>query len=291
MPPPPRSSYLGAAYGRRIAGFVTPNPSIEQSPRDVIAFTRTRENLHVPAVFLEPQLEGSSSVLTETAAQRGAETVLAGPARGPIVDEAPTSTVVVPALPTTMGPSPARTIAVLSAVIDALDPRAAAEALAERFRMLADELDAELTAVSPERAEDVNAARQLRAFARDAHVVHSGTTRHGLALAELVAALWSCRGLASGFVDADGLPQALELARGGAPAPADDIFHDPFLDGPVELVPLKVVLWAQPDAHAPVAPNTRAETVASQHLGESVTVLRLLARAYAVTALDDPSDG
>ena len=226
-----------------------------------------------------------------TAAQRGAETVLAGPARGPIVDEAPASTVIVPALPTTMGPSPARTIAVLSAVLDALDPRAAAEALAERFRMLADELDAELTAVSPERAEDVNAARQLRAFARDARVVHSGTTRHGLALAELVATLWSCRGLASGFVDADELPQALELARGGAPAPADDIFHDPFLDGPVELVPLKVVLWAQPDAPAPVAPNTRAETVASQHLGESVTVLRLLARAYAVTALDDPSDG
>ncbi|WP_165765692.1 MULTISPECIES: anchored repeat ABC transporter, substrate-binding protein [Corynebacterium] len=64
-------SYLGAAYGLRIAGFVTPNPSIEPSPRDVIAFTRTLENLHVPAVFLEPQLEGSSSVLTETAAHLG----------------------------------------------------------------------------------------------------------------------------------------------------------------------------------------------------------------------------
>lgn len=64
-------SYLGEAYGLRIAGFVTPNPSVEASPRDVIAFTRTLENLHVPAVFLEPQLEGSSSVLTETAAHLG----------------------------------------------------------------------------------------------------------------------------------------------------------------------------------------------------------------------------
>ena len=64
-------SYLGEAYGLRIAGFVTPNPSVEPSPRDVIAFTRTLENLHVPAVFLEPQAAGASSVLTETAAQLG----------------------------------------------------------------------------------------------------------------------------------------------------------------------------------------------------------------------------
>ena len=33
--------------------------------------TRTLENLHVPAVFLEPQLAGRSTVLTETAAQLG----------------------------------------------------------------------------------------------------------------------------------------------------------------------------------------------------------------------------
>lgn len=230
-----------------------------------------------------------------TAAARGAETVLAGPARGPIVDEAPRSTTLVPALPTTMGPSPARTIAVVAAVLDAIAARGDAgdgvhtDALAERYRVLADELDAELSAVSPEREEDVNAARQLRAFVRDAHVLHSGTTPHGLALAELVSALWSCRGLASGFVDADELPQALELARGGQPAAADDIFHDPFLDGPVELVPLKVVLWAGSDAHAPAAPNTRVETVAAQELGETVAALRLLARAYAVTALDDPA--
>ncbi|WP_143110098.1 anchored repeat ABC transporter, substrate-binding protein [Corynebacterium sp. NML140438] len=66
-------SYLARAYGLRVAGFVTPNPSVEPSPRDVIAFTRTLENLHVPAVFLEPQLAGRSTVLTETAAQLGIE--------------------------------------------------------------------------------------------------------------------------------------------------------------------------------------------------------------------------
>lgn len=228
-----------------------------------------------------------------TADQRGAATILAGPARGPIVDEAPRSTVVVPALPTTMGPSPARTIAVVAAVLDALAARAVdADVLVQRYQVLADEMDAELTAVSPERDEDVNAARQLRAFVRDARVVHTGLTPHGEALAQLVATLWSCRGLASGVVSSDELPQALELARGSRAAadPAvDDVFHDPFLDGPVELVPLKVVCWAQPDDAAPTGPNMRAETVASQHLGESAAALRLLARAYAVTALDDPA--
>lgn len=76
-------SYLGEAYGLRIAGFVTPNPSVEPSPRDVIAFTRTLENLHVPAVFLEPQVAGASSVLTETAAQLGIEVC---PIRGDTLD-------------------------------------------------------------------------------------------------------------------------------------------------------------------------------------------------------------
>lgn len=270
------------------------------------AVTQVREPLPLPVVVTDtlPGYVGALDVVVvvgdaadreddlralTTAAQRGAETVLAGPARGPIVDEAPRSTVVVPALPTAMGPSPARTIAVVAAVLDVLTARELdVEAVAQRYRVLADELDAELTAVSPERDEDVNAARQLRAFIRDARVVHTGVTRHGAALAELVATLWSCRGLASGVVSAEELPQALELARGPRAA-TDDIFHDPFLDGPVELVPLKVVCWAQPDADASAGPNTRAETVASQELGEAAAALRLLARAYAVTALDDPA--
>ncbi|WP_396124741.1 anchored repeat ABC transporter, substrate-binding protein [Corynebacterium sp. ES2775-CONJ] len=60
--------YLGHDYDLNIAGFVTPNPAVEASPRDVIALTRTLENLQVPAVFLEPKLAGRSGVLTETAA-------------------------------------------------------------------------------------------------------------------------------------------------------------------------------------------------------------------------------
>lgn len=60
-------AYLGKEYGMNIAGFVAPNPAVEPSPRDIIALTRTLENLHIPAVFLEPQLAGRAGVLTETA--------------------------------------------------------------------------------------------------------------------------------------------------------------------------------------------------------------------------------
>ncbi|WP_414627425.1 anchored repeat ABC transporter, substrate-binding protein [Corynebacterium sp.] len=64
-------AYLGRAYRIKIAGFVTPNPSVEPTPRDVIALTRTLENLKVPAVFVEPQLAQQPNALTETAARLG----------------------------------------------------------------------------------------------------------------------------------------------------------------------------------------------------------------------------
>lgn len=63
--------YLGDAYDIQIAGFVTPNPSVEASTRDLIALTHTLENLQVPAVFLEPNLARRSNTLTETAQRLG----------------------------------------------------------------------------------------------------------------------------------------------------------------------------------------------------------------------------
>lgn len=76
-------SYLGRAYGMSIAGFVTPNPSVQPSPRDLIALTRTLDNLDVPAVFLEPELAGRSNELTETARLHGIEVC---PIRGDSLD-------------------------------------------------------------------------------------------------------------------------------------------------------------------------------------------------------------
>lgn len=65
--------YLAAAYGVRIAGFVTPNPAVEPSLAERKRLTETIRNLHVPAVFLEPNLASRSSTLVEVAKEQGIE--------------------------------------------------------------------------------------------------------------------------------------------------------------------------------------------------------------------------
>ena len=60
-------AYLAHAYGIEIAGFVTPNPATEPSLADRRKLTETIRNLHVPAVFLEPNLAARSSTLAEVA--------------------------------------------------------------------------------------------------------------------------------------------------------------------------------------------------------------------------------
>ena len=209
-----------------------------------------------------------------TAANRGAVTVLAGPARGPLLDDAPAATVILPALPTAAGPSPARTMAAVGAVLDAVtcDP----EEIAQQLAVLAEEVDQELTSLSPERDISVNPARQLRLFAADARVVHAGAGRCGGAVAKLVSELWSARGLPSGYADVEELAASREFAAPGA----DDMF---------ELVPLKTVLWAHSDTAG--APNTRAEAVDAAELGEQAQAARLVTRAFAATALEDSVEG
>ncbi|MDO5747954.1 MAG: anchored repeat ABC transporter, substrate-binding protein [Actinomycetaceae bacterium] len=63
--------YLGAAYGMTIAGFVTPNPNIEPSTRDLIRLNATLGDLHVPAVFIEPTLARHAGDLISAARSRG----------------------------------------------------------------------------------------------------------------------------------------------------------------------------------------------------------------------------
>ena len=226
-----------------------------------------------------------------SAAARGAETVLAGPPRGPLLDDAPAATIVLPALPAAAGPSPARTIASTTVVLDAV--AGGTDVISQELKVLADEVDTELTTLSPERDASMNPARQLREFVADSRVLHSGTTRCGQAVAALIAELWSARGIPSGFVAAEELHLALEFGRPPGSGVVDALFHDPFLDGPVELVPLKTILWAQASSvdgtvsdTEPVLPNSRVESVEAAGLGDTVQALRLIARAYAATALE-----
>lgn len=63
--------YLAHAYGLDVAGFVTPNPAVEPSLADRRKLTETIRSLHVPAVFLEPNLAARSSTLGEVAGEQG----------------------------------------------------------------------------------------------------------------------------------------------------------------------------------------------------------------------------
>lgn len=63
--------YLAQAYDLTIAGFVTPNPAVEPSLAERKRLTETIRNLHVPAVFLEPNLASRSSTLVEVAKEQG----------------------------------------------------------------------------------------------------------------------------------------------------------------------------------------------------------------------------
>lgn len=63
--------YLASAYDFQIAGFVSPNPSVEPSLTERRRLTETIRNLDVPAVFLEPNLAQRSSTLQEIAQEEG----------------------------------------------------------------------------------------------------------------------------------------------------------------------------------------------------------------------------
>ncbi len=63
--------YLAHAYGLEVAGFVSPNPAVEPSLADRRRLADTIRTLHVPAVFLEPNLAARSSTLTDVAGDLG----------------------------------------------------------------------------------------------------------------------------------------------------------------------------------------------------------------------------
>ncbi|MDQ6524824.1 anchored repeat ABC transporter, substrate-binding protein [Nocardioides sp. LHD-245] len=65
--------YLAHAYDLQVAGFVTPSPATEPSLADRRKLVGTIRTLGVPAVFLEPNLQARSSVLTQVAEEEGVE--------------------------------------------------------------------------------------------------------------------------------------------------------------------------------------------------------------------------
>lgn len=221
-----------------------------------------------------------------TAASRGAELVVAGPAHGPLIDDTPAHAIRIPALPTAVGPSPARTAGVVGAVIGCLTPPVdPVSIVAERLALIADEVDEELRALSPERDEAVNPARQLRAYAEGARIVHTGAEAASYAVAQLASAVWTAKGMASGTLPADELPDAMDAASSVASSPEQDLFYDPFIDGPSGLVGLKAVVWACEGSEGLNATGARVESAGDDTTDPAARAMRLATRAFAVTAL------
>lgn len=211
--------------------------------------------------------------------RRGATTILVGPPRGPILEDAPDDTIVIPALPTVYGASPARSIAALSTVLDLLEENP--DLVAQRLSDTADCVNEELEQLSPERDSMVNPGRQLREYADRARVIHTGRGRPGFAVAELMSVVWSLKGLASGVAALD----ELELPP---PEPEHNIFHDPLLDGPADLLALKVVVWAEDPDVAAALPNALAANCDPPGTGPLAAALKLITRGLAATAYDLP---
>lgn len=214
-----------------------------------------------------------------SADRRGATTILVGPPRGPILEDAPDDTIVVPALPTVYGASPARSITALSTVLDLLEENP--DLVGQRLLDTATCVDEELEQLSPERDAVVNPGRQLREYADLARVVHTGRGRPGFAIAELMSVIWSLKGIPSGAA-------ALEEIELPPPAPEHDLFHDPLLDGPADLLALKAVVWAEEPEVAATLPNALAANCDTPGTGPLAAALKLITRGLAATVYDLP---
>lgn len=59
--------YFAKGYGLDVAGYVSPNPSLEPSTRDLANLSATLAALHIPAVFGELGGAGQSPALTNVA--------------------------------------------------------------------------------------------------------------------------------------------------------------------------------------------------------------------------------
>lgn len=209
------------------------------------------------------------------AARRGCPTLLIAPAQGPLRTEAPSDVFVLPVPPTAVGGSPASVVATMFAVVASLS--LPTTSVIEQLELAADAVDEELLAVSPERDELVNEARQLRAFVGDGRIVHTGQPGKALALANLVSAWWTSKGLPSATIGWEELGVMLAETGGNE----NDVFYDPFEDPQPAVLPLKIVIWAQQEAHLPQA-------IAQSSGNHELTLedlLRLMVRGLAAAVM------
>ncbi|MEJ5928388.1 hypothetical protein WG915_07120 [Corynebacterium sp. H128] len=217
----------------------------------------------------------SQEISLHAAAQRGCPSLLIAPSEGPLRAEAPAQVTLVGGPPNGIGGSPASVIAAMYAVVASLTR--ADQIVLEQLELAADGVDAELLAVAPERDELVNEARALKAFAAHSRVIHTGNDGVGRAIANLMAVLWTGKAMVSGVLEAAELAVALPELQSAAP----DVFYDPFEPTTEPVLPLRIVVWAQPDTTLPFA--------SAQSSGDGScsleNMLRLIVRGLAAAVL------
>ncbi|WKD60169.1 Manganese ABC transporter substrate-binding lipoprotein precursor [Corynebacterium ciconiae DSM 44920] len=79
--------YLAEAFELEVAGFVSPNPAVQPSPRDLRALRETLRGLNVPAVFVQPNTTAQTQDLLSAADDEDVEVcTLYGDSFGPDID-------------------------------------------------------------------------------------------------------------------------------------------------------------------------------------------------------------
>ncbi|ALF57072.1 hypothetical protein CpMEX2_02565 [Corynebacterium pseudotuberculosis] len=212
--------------------------------------------------------EHLSQALT-TAMRRGCMVILVSASGGMLHKDAAQEAIVVPSLPLIEGPSPLRIIAVVMAVLALLEQDQ--ERTATVLEESASHVDAEIMQCSPEYGENANRARQLAQIT--GHIIHTGTTASAVAVANLIAVLWTSYGKESTSLPATELGAAL----GRFSYAVKDIFFDPDLDKAPTGQSLKTIAWCEPEPDA----WERTEHIDA---GSTGTPLRMIARGFAATA-------
>ncbi|MEZ2121506.1 MULTISPECIES: hypothetical protein [unclassified Corynebacterium] len=208
------------------------------------------------------------------AVSRGCVTVLIGPSRGPLTEDAPARVVVVPEPPTVQATSPARVAATVDAVLDLLEQDRTL--VVDSLERVADEIDTELMSVRPERDELVNPARRLRDSVEGRRIIHSAEHPVGMAVASVVASIWDVAGLPGAVISRPELGMALPALR---PSTVD-LFYDPHLDDAPAVLSLRIVIWAADDTQLP---DAVAQGCGDPAPGRLAGALRLTTRGWAAS--------
>lgn len=222
-----------------------------------------------------------------TAHARGAATIAVIPRQGPLSEDLESTAILIDHPPMATGFSVARVLYAAEIVMSLATSSAPgnsgedSHALADYLNMAAEQIDQQIDLLAPDRTPELNPARNLRAFIEGARILHTGINPITEAVARFVAQLFSVRGFASGYAAAEEIFSAVGREDVGN---TQDIFHDPFIDAELPLLPLKTVIWTGSEERNSSLSNSMPVTVEDE--GGTTVVIRLIIHALAATVLE-----